>query len=36
VGEKGTAVGGGEIIGFEIVDFPFEFAKLDVNDSCFL
>jgi len=36
VGGEGTAIEGGEIIGFKIVDFPFEFAELDVDDSCFL
>ena len=32
----GTAIEGGEIIEFKIVDFSFEFTELDVNDSCFL
>ena len=36
VGGRGTAIEGREIIGFKIVDFPFEFTELDVNDSCFL
>ena len=36
VGEGGTTVESREMIGFKIVDFPFEFAELDVDDSCFL
>jgi len=36
VGGEGTAVEGREIIGFELVDFPFKLTELDVNNSCFL
>jgi len=36
VEERGTAIEGGELIGFKIVDFSFEFAELDVDNSCFL
>jgi len=32
----GTTIEDREIIRFKIVDFPFKFAELDVNDSCFL
>jgi len=31
-----TAVESREIIKFKIVDFPLEFAELDVDDFCFL
>jgi len=31
-----TAVEGREIIEFKIVDFPFKFTELDIDDSCFL
>ena len=36
VGKEETAVEGGEIIGFEIVDFSFEFTELDIDDFSFL
>ena len=36
VEEGETTVESREMIGFKIVDFPFEFTELDIDNSCFL